>query len=43
MSKTRRTLQLLATPVVVVGIYAWMLRAAYRDLRTMLKKQRGGL
>lgn len=41
MNKTRRTLQLLATPVVVVGIYAWMLRAAYRDLRTMLKKQRG--
>ena len=43
MSKTRRTLQLIATPVVVVGIYAWLIREAYRDLRTMLKKQGSGL
>jgi hypothetical protein len=41
MSKTRRTLQLIATPVVVVGIYVWLIREAYRDLRIMLKKQGG--
>ncbi len=43
MNRTRQVLGILATPVVVVGIYTWLLRAAYRDLRTMLKKQGGGL
>jgi hypothetical protein len=41
MNRTRQVLGILATPVVVVGIYAWMLRAAYRDLRMLLKKKRG--
>ncbi len=41
MSKTRKALQLVMTPVVVVGIYTWLIREAYRDLRIMLKKQGG--
>lgn len=41
MSKTRRALKIVAMPVVVVGIYAWMIRAAYRDLKTVLRRRKG--
>lgn len=41
MSKTRRTLQIMATPVVIVGIYAFLLREAYRDAKHMLKLRWG--
>lgn len=42
MSRTRRVLKIVAMPVVVVGIYVWMLRAAYRDAKTMWRRQREG-
>ena len=41
MNRTRKVLGILSTPVVVVGIYAWLIREAYRDLRVMIKKQGG--
>lgn len=42
MSKTKRVLKIAAMPVVAVGIYAWMIRAAYRDLATMWRHRHEG-
>lgn len=42
MSKTKRVLKIAAMPVVVVGIYAWMIRAAYRDLKIMWQRRHEG-
>ena len=42
MSRTRRVLRIVAMPVVVVGIYTWMLRAAYRDAKTMWRRRSEG-
>ena len=35
----RRAFHLAATPVVVVGIYAWLIRNAYLDAKTVLKRK----
>lgn len=42
MSKTKRVLKIAAMPVVAVGIYAWMIREAYRDLRIMWQRRHEG-
>ena len=35
----RRVLHLAVTPVVVVGIYAWLIRNAVRDAKTMIARR----
>jgi len=35
----RRMLHLAVTPVVVVGIYAWLIRNALLDASQMIKKR----
>ena len=37
----RRAFHLAATPVVVVGIYAWLIRNALLDVKTVLKRRMG--
>ena len=37
----RRAFHLAATPVVVVGIYAWLIRNAYLDSKMALKRKWG--
>ena len=39
MNKTQKILKIAATPVVVVGIYAWLIRNAYLDAKTVLKRR----
>lgn len=40
MNKTRRALHLLATPVVVIGIYTWLIRQACKDAVHMVQLRR---
>ena len=35
----RRAFHLAATPVVVVGIYAWLIRNAYLEAKVALKNK----
>lgn len=42
MSKTKRVLKIVAMPAVAVGIYAWMMREAYRDLKIMWSRRNEG-
>lgn len=42
MSRTRRVLKIAAMPVVAVGIYAWLIREAYRDIRIMWRRRHEG-
>jgi hypothetical protein len=35
----KRMIYLVATPVVVVGIYAWLIRNALLDASQMIKKR----
>ena len=35
----RRAFHLAVTPVVVVGIYAWLIRNAYLDAKMMIKRR----
>ena len=38
----RRAFHLAATPVVVVGIYAWLIRNAYLEAKVALKNKWAG-